>query len=459
MLAAGVTVWPRLFDFAVLRLEPFGAVVFNPFLASEVELNPMEAGVASLCDGTASVNAIGQRIRDGYGITPRESDECVSRVIEKLAQLCVLTLGREERHRSQRSPAAGPVPLTLPHISMPKSVTWDVTHACNLACPHCLTSSGSKRPGELKTEEAFQLIDRLAAEKVLYLSLSGGEPFLRPDILDLLRHVAATNMRIDVATNGTVMDDGLLAGIKDLPVFQAQISIDGMGETHDCFRGKPGAFLAACRTAERLRAEGIATSLSTTVTRRNLDQIERIIELAVHLGCSGYKAIPFMPAGRGRQNAPQLALDREGHYRFCRLLAEARTRYAGLINVSTETSFGFLLDGAPNDTTKYGLMACSAGHDTLSVGPDGNVYPCPFLHDFALGNLLTDSLASIWCCSPVLQRLRSIDKSELKGACRTCRYAPSRCRGGCRAAAYLHTGDLLGSDPNCFQEVVAIAAR
>jgi radical SAM protein with 4Fe4S-binding SPASM domain len=232
-----------------------------------------------------------------------------------------------------------------------------------------------------------------------------------------------------------------------------------MGETHDSFRGRAGAFAAACRTAQRLRAEGIATSLSTTVTRRNLDQIGTIIELAIDLGCSGYKAIPFMPAGRGRENAQELALDREAHYQFCRLLVEARSRYAGHINISTETSFAFLFDETSDETAECGLMACSAGHDTLSVGADGTAYPCPFLHDFPLGNLQRVSLTSIWYGSPMLLRLRSIDKGDLKGPCRTCRYAPSRCRGGCRAAAYLHTGDLLGSDPNCFLEVVPVVSR
>jgi radical SAM protein with 4Fe4S-binding SPASM domain len=454
ILSTGNPVWPRLFAFAVLRPEPFGALVFNPYLAAEVELNPMEAGVASLCDGKTSAAAIKDRIRESYGITPKESEECVVRVLDRLAQLCVLTLGRRESGGSSR-PIAPAFPLVLPQISVPKSVTWDVTYACNLKCPHCLTSSGRRRKNELGTLEAFRLIDRLAEAKVLYLSLSGGEPFLRPDILHLLGRIAATNMRVDVATNGTVMNEELLAGLKDLPVFQTQISIDGVGESHDLFRGRPGAFAAACRTAEKLRAVGIATSLSTTVTRQNLDQIESIIALAIDLGCSGYKAIPFMPAGRGKENAAALALNPQAHYRFCRMLVEARSKYLGRINVSTETSFAFLLEEVPVGNPECGLMACSAGHDTLSVGPDGTAYPCPFLHSFPLGNLLEDSLANIWCDSSMLRKLRSIDKHELKGACRTCEYAPSRCRGGCRAAAYLHAGDILGTDPNCFREVAA----
>jgi len=148
------------------------------------------------------------------------------------------------------------------------------------------------------------------------------------------------------------------------------------------------------------------------------------------LGYLGYKAIPFIPAGRGRENAGGMALDAEAWRRFCRILVDAKKKFQGRLNVSSEISFSFLFEEVPSYNSECGLMVCSAGHDTMSVGADGTAYPCPFLGSFPLGNLLEKSLRNIWRDSAVLQRLRSIDKREMKGACRTCEYAPSFCRGG-----------------------------
>lgn len=447
--------WPELLTFAVLRPEYFGALLFNPYLAAEAELDALEALVASLCDGTNSTARIVERVCEEFGLAPADSTVSVTHALERMRRLGVLTYRREDRDAAHSSPRL--VPSDTPFLSAPKSVIWDVTYVCNLRCPHCLTSSGEGHVDELGTQDAFRLIDQLAEAKVLYLSLSGGEPFLRTDILDLLRRIADTNLRVDVATNGTVMSDELLAGLKELPVFQAQVSIDGIGRSHDLFRGRPGAFAAACETIERLRDQGIALSISTTVTRQNLDQLESIIQLAVDLGCSGYKAIPFVPAGRGIAAADQLALDVGAQCRLSQILVEASRTLQGRINIASETSFAFLFEEAPSQSSISGLMACSAGYDTLSIGADGTAYPCPFLHGFPLGHTLETPVRSIWRDSAILHQLRTIDKQDMKGACRSCNFAPFSCRGGCRAAAYLRFGDILERDPNCFRDIVAVS--
>jgi radical SAM protein with 4Fe4S-binding SPASM domain len=96
-------------------------------------------------------------------------------------------------------------------------------------------------------------------------------------------------------------------------------------------------------------------------------------------------------------------------------------------------------------------MICSAGYDELSVGSDGTANPCPFLHDSPLGNLLIDSIEKIWLACAILNEMRSLEKSEMTGPCRTCDYATEHCRGGCRASAFINSGSLKGSDPLCFK--------
>jgi radical SAM protein with 4Fe4S-binding SPASM domain len=297
------------------------------------------------------------------------------------------------------------------------------------------------------------MVDKLADAKVMYLSLSGGEPFLRHDILDILNHIAHSGMRVDIASNGFRIPPGIIRALRDLPVFHIQVSIDGIGEAHDRFRGKPGAFEKSCRTLRQLKKEGISTSISTTATARNIDHLADLVDLAVALGCDSFKAIPFIPAGRGKRHNKELWLGPEGALKLSRTLAEKQRELEGRLNLSTEAGFLFLLDRPSTSQTFGGPMTCSAGYDTLSIGADGTVFPCPFLHDFPLGNVLTDSLSGIWHESSLLNQLRTLNKEEMTGPCANCEFSPLHCHGGCRAAAYFACGDLKGSDPLCFKHL------
>ena len=264
-----------------------------------------------------------------------------------------------------------------------------------------------------------------------------------------------------IATNGVELPEPIVEALRGLPVFQIQVSLDGLGEAHDRFRGLPGAFDASCRTLRRLRDEGIATSVSTTATRENIGDLDQIIDLALSLGCGGYKAIPFIAAGRGKAFTDRLRLRPEELATLSRVLARRSAELAGRMTVSTEGGFTFLLDhhhgppAAARACNDDGPMGCSAGHDTVSLGAEGKVYPCPFLHDFPLGHVLDGPLRALWAHAPTLQRLRGLHKSDLDEPCRSCEHAPERCRGGCRAAAWLESGSLLGADPCCFRELPA----
>jgi len=443
---------PSLHPFITRRPERFGAIVFNPFLNHEEELDPIDAFATGLFNGKHDLFRIQQAMERRYGLRPSHSERRLADLLRRLTEcLAVIVKPAEAAQTAERVvPPDTPVfPGDGPFYCSPKAVVWDVTYACNLNCPHCLTSSGEKKD-ELDTREAMQLIDELSRHKVLYLSLSGGEPFLRPDILDLLGYISTTNMRVDIASNGYVLPEKIIVGIRDLPVFQVQVSIDGIGPAHDRFRGKSGAFERASRSVRRLREEGIAVSISTTATAENIDDLDRIIDFALERDCLGYKAIPFLCAGRGKQNADRLKLDRRGYHKLCQTLQRRRKELDGKMNISTEATYHFLLDPPPRSAPIDGPMGCSASYDTLSVGANGAAYPCPFLRDFPLGNLLDVELKGIWYGAPTLRALRRIAKSDLEEPCRSCKYAPIQCRGGCRAAAYLEHGSLYAHDPACF---------
>lgn len=445
---------PALFSFITLRQEAFGGILFNPFLSAEVELDEPESFITGMCTGAHAVDEIREECQTAFGLTVeaavRKWDETLAKLNSASAVQFI------EKLRSRASPPPKPVAtITAPPLIAPKNVIWDVTYACNLSCSHCLTDSGRKSSRELDTKEAFRLIDVLATAKILYLSLTGGEPFVRSDILELLAYLADTGMRVDIATNGFHVSSKIIKALRHLPVFQIQVSIDGIGEQHDRFRGREGVFKNACKALRRFKDEGLSTSINMTATAQNIDRLGEVIDLAVELGCDAFKAIPFIPAGRGKQNKSQLGLDRQGSLKLTRILTEKSREFAGRINISTESTFLFLLDPPAVTNVADGRMICSAGYDQLSVGADGTAYPCPFLHDYPLGNLLTDSIARIWHESTILNDLRMLEKSAMNGPCRTCKYAPEHCRGGCRASAFLSGGDFKGSDPLCFKELLS----
>jgi radical SAM protein with 4Fe4S-binding SPASM domain len=436
----------------VLRPERFGAIFYNPFFGYEVELDPVEAFAMRMCDGRNSCRQVEQAVTDRFGLPPELSRSRIVQAVDRVSRMGGVLLQDGDEPVLPHIPDTVYFPEHGPILSAPKNVIWDLTYQCQLRCVHCLTSSGERRRGELDTKSAIKLIQTMAEAKVFCLSFSGGEPFLREDLVDLIHAGAQTNMRVDLATNGVGIPAEKIRALRDLPVFQVQISIDGPEEIHDRLRGRKGAFAAARQSVASFREEGIAVGLNTTVSKANLGALDALIDLALAWGCTGYKAIPFLPAGRGQQSAAWLEMDPSEHLRFARTIVARQRELAGRLSVTAEATFPFLLDTVPSTLHSRRMMGCSAGYDTLSVGADGTAYPCPFLHDFPLGHVLNQPVRELWGGASELVRLRGLSREDFHGSCRECEFAGSLCGGGCRASAYLHSGDLLGADPGCFRD-------
>jgi radical SAM protein with 4Fe4S-binding SPASM domain len=445
---------PFIFSYITFRPERFGAIIYNPYLDIELHLDPVESYIAGFFDGSHACDQIEAETRKKFGLSPRETGIRIFLTMSKLANIRAIGFKDAPAPRGRALPAVPQFPAGRPLLSAPKMVTWETTHACNLRCPHCYNGAGHALEDELDTKQAFRLIDILAEAGVLRLLISGGEPFVRPDILAILRKASKTNVRLDIATNGVELPDKILKGVGRLPLFHAHVSIDGLGQRHDQFRGRKGAFDAACRNIRRLREKDISVSLSTTVTRENISELDRIIDLALELDCSGFFANAMLPAGRGRRSASRYMLDASGYYRLYETLVERGRELKERLSISTDMCFPFFFSNAPLQWPSSGLMGCSAGYDTLCIGANGTAYPCHLLRDFPLGNVVDRGLKKIWGESSILNRLSLLRKEDMTGACRECQYAPGTCRGGCRAAAFLESGDVLEKDPTCFVELI-----
>jgi mycofactocin radical SAM maturase len=326
-------------------------------------------------------------------------------------------------------------------LSAPVNVTWEVTYACNLSCVHCLSDSGPKRPGELSTAQALQVIDQLAAQKVFQLNIGGGEPLMRPDFLDLMDYAHAKGIVTCISTNGTLIDRSVARRL-DHKLVYIQVSLDGAGaQSNDAIRGR-GSFQKVQQALEYLCGRNIEVSINCVLTRRSYPELDQLVDLAASYGAK-LRVSRFRPSGRGKDAWSQLNVERNQMLDFSQWLA----RHLG---VSTGDSF---FSVTSEERRSLGLNMCGACKLTCCLSPQGHVYPCAFLQEaeFCAGKLPEEDFATIWKQSPVFDSFRQL---EIK-SCESC-HRFDLCHGGCPAIAY-HTQRKLGiPDPGCLANCVSV---
>jgi mycofactocin radical SAM maturase len=326
-------------------------------------------------------------------------------------------------------------------LSAPVNVTWEVTYACNLSCIHCLSDSGRKREGELTTEQALRVIDQLAARKVFQFNIGGGEPFMRPDFMDLMDYAHDKGMVTCISTNGTLIDKQTARRL-DHPLVYIQVSLDGASEeSNDAVRGR-GSFNKVMTALEHLRNRDIEVSVNCVLTRRSYPELDKLVELAASFGAK-LRVSRFRPSGRGKDSWSELNVQREQMADFSQWLARH-------LAVSTGDSF---FSVTTEERRSLGLNMCGACKLTCCLSPQGNISPCAFLQEpeFYAGKLPEEDFATIWNTSPVFDSFRQL---EIK-SCESCQRF-DLCHGGCPAIAY-HTQRKLGlPDPGCLANCVTV---
>jgi len=346
----------------------------------------------------------------------------------------------------------------------PYQIVWDVTYACNLHCKHCYATAGKPWKDELTTEEAKRAIDIFDRAGVTIIAFSGGEPLVRPDIMELARYATDKGIYVAMATNGTLITKEKAKEMKEAGVQFVQISLDGIdAKTHDEFRGVKGAFDKTVQGIKNAVAEGFFVEISTTVTRYNYKQLPDIIQFGEDLGANWFMAYNFVPTGRGKEIFEMDLSPGEREEALKMLWGELRK--GRKINVlSTAPQFARValqheegesqkivpthfynpkLAGQLVDLAEF-IGGCGAGRFYMSMRANGDLQPCVFF-PLKVGNILEDDFEELWKKNEVLSNLRN--KDILEGFCGKCDYR-YYC-GGCRARAYAYTGDYLAPDPGC----------
>lgn len=324
-------------------------------------------------------------------------------------------------------------------LDAPICLTWELTYACNLACAHCLSSSGRRDPRELTTEQCEAVIDELQRMQVFYVNIGGGEPTIRPDFWHLLEYAVDHHVGVKFSTNGVRITPERARFLASTDYVDVQVSLDGAtAEVNDHVRG-PGSFDTAIRALANLQDAGFADAkISVVCTRQNIGQLDEFKAIADTYGAT-LRLTRLRPSGRGADVWDELhPLPEQQRVLYDWLVAHGE-------GVLTGDSFFHL---AAFGEALPGLNLCGAGRVVCLIDPVGDVYACPFaIHDnFLAGNLLDDGgFQRVWQDSELFNDLRS---PQTGGACASCS-AYDACRGGCMAAKFFTGLPLDGPDPEC----------
>ena len=365
-----------------------------------------------------------------------------------------------------------PHPNTSP-FARPYVVSWNLTYRCNLACEHCyLDAGGAPLVGtenfadrsELGTDECFRVIDEIAAFAPECLTiLTGGEPLLRRDILEIVRRASERELWVVVGTNGVLITENVARRLAEAGARGLSLSLDALDpDRHDGFRKVRGAWRNTVEGAEILHRTGLPFIVQTTAGSHNLGELDAIADFAHdRLAAKVWNLYFLVPTGRGQfvsdmtpaqydEVLASLYRIQQKYNRRMLVNAKCAPHYIKTVleNAGVET------DPMQADAESPGLSpiriysggagGCPAGTHYMGIRPNGDVTPCPYLPVFA-GNLRGSPLADLWTSSEVFTDIRR--RTSLGGRCGECEMN-GHC-GGCRARAYGMTGDLMAEDPLC----------
>lgn len=323
-------------------------------------------------------------------------------------------------------------------LNSPICLTWEWTYACNLACVHCLSSSGRRDPNELTTDQMKAVIDELAAMQVFYINVGGGEPTIRPDFFELLEYAVDKGVGVKFSTNGSQLTPDKAERLAAMDYVDVQISLDGTdATTNDAVRGA-GSFDSAIAAMENLKAAGFkGFKISVVMTTHNVSQVDEYQQLAQDYDAE-LRLTRLRPSGRGADTWDELKLTQPQQLFLYNWLLDRPDVLTG------DSFFHLSALGEPLP----GLNLCGAGRVVCLIDPVGDVYACPFvLHDeFKAGSLLdAGGFKKVWSESDLFLELR---EPQSAGACASCG-AYDACQGGCMAAKFFTGIPLDGPDPEC----------
>lgn len=327
---------------------------------------------------------------------------------------------------------------------LPKSllIQWHITEKCNLSCSHCYQETREQK--ELSYKELLSILEQIRTLKShwhipIALTLTGGEPLLRPDLFSLLEEIHG-EFPLAILTNGTIMTKEIAKRLRKLNPRFVQVSIEGTKKTHDTIRGE-GSFTKACRGITVLKKAGVRTLISFTASKKNYKEFPSVVSLGVKLKVDSVWADRLIPEGSGKDMEKEI-LSTEEFDEFLSLMN--KWRLIAKFNPLTRTKV--TMNRALQFLKRKGRMYhCSAGDSLITIGADGTLFPCRRM-PIPVGNILATPLMELYHQSDLFHQLR--DSTNLDPRCAECEYKES-CSGGLKCLSKALCNDPFKADPNC----------
>ncbi len=347
----------------------------------------------------------------------------------------------------------------------PPIVVWNCTRQCNLHCLHCYADAKSVcSPDEMSTEEAKAFIRGLAEFGVPVLLFSGGEPLLRKDIFELADFAREQGIRPALSTNGTLINESVAETLRELGFSEVGISVDGIEENNDRFRGKKGAFEAALRGIRTCVSKGLRVSLRLTITQFNYRDIPTILQLVEdeNIGRVCFYHLAYSGRG-GKLQDEDLSLQetRAVVDLICQCTQDFHRRGMAkeILTVDNHADGVYVYlklkqqDPQRADDVLALLKGNGGNNSGIRIGAVddlGNVHPDQFWWHYSLGNVRQRKFGDIWMDTgePLMKGLKN-RKGLLKGRCARCQYL-DLCNGNLRVRAEAVYGDVWAEDPACY---------
>jgi len=294
------------------------------------------------------------------------------------------------------------------------------------------------------------ICDQFPELLVCEVIFTGGEPFLNSNWSAIATRLRDLEIKTGIVTNGLFITDDVISHMRKSGLKSAGISIDGLEETHDRIRCRPGAFHHSISGARRLAEAGIQLTVITSVTALNLDQLDQILELVRSLGAWQWQLQPLFPTGRSN-GSPEFRLSAQDYLQLGRFVRHQNSNGGTrLPRIVPADSCGYFSEF---DVQKYGWSGCSAGRSSLGIMSDGRVKGCLSWPDSTVeGDLRKDDLWTIWFRPSAFAHLREFSDTDMGGLCHGCERALD-CGGGCEAMSLAATG-TWHNDPYCFRRLL-----
>jgi len=336
---------------------------------------------------------------------------------------------------------------------------YEVTLACDLVCKHCRASAQElAHPDELSTDQAKALIEQAASfPRRPMMVFTGGDPLKRKDLFELIRHAVRQGLQVALTPSATLLatreafHSAHNAGVRRLG-----ISLDGAdAQTHDAFRGWEGSFARTLEMLQNARELNLAVQINTTITRRNVGQVDAIAELLADQGIAMWSVFFLVPVGRGLEEQRISAQEYEQVFEILWHHAQHKPYAVKTTEAPHYRRYVLQQGGDPlagprgidDGAVRRGHRAplgVGDGKGVMFVSHTGEIYPAGFL-PLRCGQVTKDSVVDVYQNHPTFQALR--DPDRFKGRCGVCEYR--HVCGGSRARAYAVTGDFLAAEPDC----------